>query len=64
MNKTLVLWAVSLAVASVTAIVVAFSNIFAFELPEALTGAFTQIDLFALPILAVTSSKILKSRNR
>lgn len=64
MNKTLFVWAVSLAAASVTAIVIAFSNIFGFELPEALTGVFTQIDLFALPILAVTSSKLLRSRNR
>ena len=62
MKKPPVMWSVSLLIISIVTLIIAFSNIFAIELPDVLKRLLGVIDLVALPVLIYTSVKFKKSK--
>ena len=64
MKKISLMWAVSLMVISAVTLVIAFSNIFEFELPVGLKILLGVIDLAALVVLVYTGIKSIKLKSK
>ena len=64
MKKAPVMWTVSLLAISVVTLVLAFSSIVGAELPDVWKRLLGVIDLIALPVLAYTSVKFFKKKDK